>query len=58
MTLNLTFTEEQLRGIAAARAAYNASLPEDSVDRKQTNEAYLTFVITSASDSYASQYPA
>jgi hypothetical protein len=58
MTLNLTFTEEQFRGIDSARAAYNASLPEDSVDRKQTDEAYLTFVITSASDSYASQYPA
>jgi hypothetical protein len=58
MTLNLTFTAEQLRGIAAARAAYNASLPEDSTDRKESDEAYLTFVILSASDSYASQYPA
>jgi hypothetical protein len=58
MTLNLTFTEEQFRGIAAARAVYNASLPEDSTDRKESDEAYLTFVITSASDSYASQYPA
>jgi hypothetical protein len=58
MTLNLTFTEEQLRGIAAARAAYNALLPEDSTDHKESDEAYLTFVITSASDSYANQYPA
>lgn len=58
MTLNLTFSDEQLRGIAAARAAYNDSLAEDSTDRKETDEAYLTFVILSASDSYASQYPA
>ena len=58
MTLNLTFTDEQLRGIAAARAAYNASLPEDSTEQKNTDEEYLTFVISSASDSYANQYPA
>ncbi len=57
MTLNLDFTPEQLRGIAAARAAYNASLPEGA-EPKQSDEEYLTFVILSASDSYAKQYPA
>lgn len=55
MTLNLDFSAEQLRGIAAARAAYNASLPEDS--SPLTDEEYLTFVMLSAADSYASQYP-
>lgn len=58
MTLNLTFSPEQLRGIAAARAAYNASLPEDSTEQKNTDEEYLHFVVLSASDSYANQYPA
>jgi hypothetical protein len=58
MILNLDFTPEQLRGIAAARATYNSSLPEDSADQKNTDEAYLTFVILSACDSYANQYPA
>ena len=57
MTLNLDLSPEQLRGLAAARAAYNASLPEDSTDTKETDEAYLTFVILSACDSYANQYP-
>jgi hypothetical protein len=57
MILNLDFTSEQLRGIAAARAAYNSSLPEGS-EPIATDEAYLTFVILSASDSYANQYPA
>ncbi len=57
MTLNLDFTPEQLRGIAAARAAYNDSLP-DGAEPKQSDEEYLTFVILSASDSYANQYPA
>lgn len=57
MTLDLNFSPEQLRGIAAARSAYNASLPEGSTDEKQTDEEYLTFVLLSASDSYASQYP-
>ena len=58
MTLNLDLSQEQLRGLAAARAAYNASLPEDSPDKTETDEAYLTFVIFSACDSYAHQYPA
>jgi hypothetical protein len=57
MNLNLNFSPEQLCGIAAARAAYNASLPEDSTEQKNTDEEYLTFVILSASDSYAKQYP-
>jgi hypothetical protein len=57
MILNLDFTPEQLRGIAAARAAYNSSLPEGS-EPIATDETYLTFVILSASDSYANQYPA
>jgi hypothetical protein len=57
MILNLDFTPEQLRGISAARAAYNSFLPEGS-EPIPTDEAYLTFVILSASDSYANQYPA
>jgi hypothetical protein len=58
MQLTIDFTDEQLRGITAAREAHNASLPEDSTDSKETDEAYLTFVMLSASDSYAKQYPA
>ena len=57
MTLNLDLSPEQLRGLAAARSAYNASLPEDSTDTKEIDEAYLSFVILSACDSYANQYP-
>jgi hypothetical protein len=57
MELTLTFTPEQLRGIAAARAAYNSYLPEGSADHKETDEEYLTFVMQSAADSYANQYP-
>ena len=57
MTLTLPFTPEQLRGIAAARLAYNAALPESSTEQKETDEAYLTFVMLSAADSYVNQYP-
>lgn len=57
MTLNLDFSDEQLRGIAAAREAYNKSLPEGA-DALATDEEYLTFVMLSAADSYAKQYPA
>ena len=56
MNLNLDFSAEQLRGIAAAREAYNASLPEES-QPLATDEEYLTFVMLSAADSYAKQYP-
>lgn len=58
MTLNIDFSTEQLRGITAARNAYNDSLPEESPDKKATNEEYLKFVLLSAADSYANQYPA
>jgi hypothetical protein len=58
MILNIDFTEEQLRGIAAARNKYNLDLQESSTDNKDTDEAYLTFVLLSAADSYASHYPA
>ena len=57
MQITIDFTPEQLRGIASARATYNDSIPKDSVDFKETNEEYLTFVMISASDSYAKQYP-
>jgi hypothetical protein len=57
MILNLDFTPEQLRGITAARAIYNGSIPEGSTEKLETDEAYLSFVILSASDSYANQYP-
>jgi hypothetical protein len=58
MILNLDFTPEQLRGIDAARDAYNSSLPKDSTEQKETDEDYLKFVMLSAADSYANQYPA
>ena len=58
MTLNLDLSPEQLRGLAAAREAYNSSLPENSPDTTETDEAYLAFVILSACDSYSHQYPA
>lgn len=56
MILNLDFSAEQLRGIAAAREAYNASLTEEATPIA-TDEEYLTFVMLSAADSYAKQYP-
>lgn len=62
MTITFNFSDEQLRGITAARDTYNASLSimEDgsqSPDFKNTNEDYITFVILSAADSYAAHYP-
>lgn len=48
----------QLAGITAAREAYNAALPEgaDAPAPLATDEAYVQFVMDSASKSYANQY--
>ena len=56
MILNLNFTQKQIRGIEAAREVYNGSIPEGSELFKNTNEEYITFVLLSASDSYANIY--
>lgn len=56
MILNLNFSVDQLRGIAAARAAYNENLSEGN-QPIATDEEYISFVILSASDSYVNQYP-
>lgn len=58
MTLTLNLDDEQKRGLTAAREAYNASLPEDSTERKETDEAYAAWVMEQACVSYAVQYPA
>lgn len=58
MTLNLTLTDEQLRGITAAREAHNANPPSESPAPFDTDEGYLSWVISRAADSYAAQYPA
>ena len=65
----ITITDEsKLAGITAARAAYNASLPEtiDDVANPGTqipnpeiladDQAYVQFVMDKASESYAKQY--
>jgi hypothetical protein len=57
MTLTIDFTQEQIRGITAARLAHNANPPSESDAPFDTNEDYLAWVIARASDSYASQYP-
>jgi hypothetical protein len=58
MTLTIDFTDEQIRGITSAREAHNANPPSESDAPFATNEEYLTWVISKAADSYASQYPA
>lgn len=55
-TYTVTITDPaHVAGIAAARAAYNASLPEDGTPI-ETNEAYVQFVMSRAAESYARQY--
>jgi hypothetical protein len=57
MTLTIDFTDEQIRGITAARLAHNANPPSESEAPFETDEAYLAWVLSRAADSYASQYP-
>ena len=65
----ITITDEsKLAGITAARAAYNASLPETITDPENSeatipnpeiladDQAYIQFVMDKASESYAKQY--
>lgn len=58
MQLTIDLSPEQLRGITAARLAHNATPPSDSLAPFETDEAYLSWVLSRAADSYASQYPA
>jgi len=60
---SITITDPaHVAGIAAARAAYNAALPEPADGETKpvidTNEAYVQFVMSSAAESYAKQYKA
>ena len=57
MQLTIDFTPEQIRGITAAREAHNANPPSESPAPFDTNEAYVTWVISRAADSYAAQFP-
>jgi hypothetical protein len=57
MNLTIDFTPEQACGITAARLAHNANPPSGSGAPFDTDEAYLTWVIQRAADSYSSQYP-
>ena len=56
MTLTIDFTDEQIRGISAAREAYNANPTTEANAPFETNDKYLSWVISCASDSYADQY--
>ena len=58
MTFTIEINEQShLDGITKAREAYNASLPDDSADRLDTNGEYVQFVMASAAESYSKQYP-
>jgi hypothetical protein len=56
MTLTIDFTDEQIRGITAAREAHNANPPSESDAPFDTNEDYLAWVLSRAANSYVSQY--
>lgn len=56
MQLTIDFTDEQVRGITAARIAHNDSPPSESEAPFESDEAYLAWVISRAADSYALQY--
>ena len=58
MTFTIEINEQShLDGITKAREAYNASLPDDSADRLDTDAEYVQFVMASAAESYSKQYP-
>lgn len=55
-TFSVTITDaHQLAGIAAARDAYNAALPEGA-PTIDTDADYVQFVMSSAAQSYANEY--
>jgi hypothetical protein len=58
MTFTIEITDtESLRGITAAREAYNAntaSTPEEIIG---TDAGYIQFVMEKATESWAKQYP-
>jgi hypothetical protein len=54
LTLALELTDAQATGIAQARTAYNATLPEESTPLTDTE--YLQYVLLNAANSYAAQY--
>lgn len=57
MTFTIEITDpSHLAGITSAREARNASLPEDSSDRLETDAEYVQFVMASAAESYSKQY--
>ena len=57
MTFTIEITDSShLAGIAAAREAYNASLPEGSENLLSTDADYVQFVMASAAESYSKQY--
>lgn len=54
LNFSIDFTDEQLTGIAQARTAYNATLPEGSTPLSDIE--YLQYVLLNAANSYAAQY--
>ena len=57
MTFTIEITDpSSLAGITAAREARNNLLPEDSIDRLNTDAEYVQFVMASAAESYSKQY--
>lgn len=55
-TFTVTIADpSHLAGLAAAREAYNAALPEDGVP-VATDAEYVQFVMERAAQSYAAQY--
>lgn len=54
LTLVLELTDAQATGIAQARTAYNATLPEDATPITDTE--YLEYVLINAANSYSAQY--
>ena len=56
-TIEIT-DSESLRGITAAREAYNAETAERPEELIATDESYVQFVMEKAAESYSKQYPA
>lgn len=63
MTYTITTTSEEDAGLTAAREAYNAAIPDTEEaprashpDYKADNQAYASFVMAGAFESYQRQY--
>jgi hypothetical protein len=54
LTLVIDLTDAQTTGVAQARTAYNATLPEGAP--QLTDTEYLQYVLIGAANSYAAQY--